>query len=334
MNPQAPTHSEERKFWEEFLSCLETSKSKMSGKLWYGAIVALIFAVFVLNDDAWYAIVGSPSVRGKTVLITGASMGIGAALVREYALKGASDIVMAARSVDKMEAIRDSISAQGFSTKIHVLKADLSTREASEKCISNALELLATGNTARGLDFLVLNHITNSRFGTWLVDNKALEGGHGFVSDMFATNTFSYIYMATAAMEALQQSGGQIVVISSLAGWVGPPKTAVYAATKHALMGFFDSFRIELGMLGIKNVGVTIASLGAHDTEGAAVVQPHMNADLLKWEDPNDAARVIVRAAAAKRREVFTPFMLVWPIAALRPWAPAACDWMLSLAYK
>ena len=306
-----------------------------SSTLRWSSLLVLILAVFIINDDFWYSIVGSPSVKGKNVLVTGASMGIGAALVKEYAAQGASNIIMASRSVDKMEAIREGITAEGLSksTTIHILKADLSSREASEECIHSSLKILEEKNVG-GLDYLVLNHITNSRFGTWLVDNKALEGGHGFVQEMFATNTFSYIYMATAAMDALQQSSGQIVVISSLAGWVGPPKTAVYAASKHALMGFFDSLRVEMGILGIHNVGITIASLGAHDTEGSKEVQHHIKKEMLTWEKPSDAARIVIRGAAAKRREVFFPFMLVWPLAALRPFAPGACDWMISLAYK
>ena len=295
-------------------------------------LCAIIAMLLSLHGDIWYIISGEPSVKGKTVIVTGASQGIGSALVKEYALKGAGDIVMASRSVDKMEAIRDGIYATGVdpaNTRIHVLKADLSTKEASEQCISDALKIF--GN--KGLDFLVLNHITNSRFGSWLVDNKALPGGHNFVNEMFATNVYSYVYMATAAIEALKKNSGQLVVISSLAGWVGPPKIAVYAATKHALNGFFDSLRIELNLLGIKNVGITIANLGAHDTEGAQEVKNQIHTPLLNWEPPGDAARVVVRGAAARRRELFYPFSVVYPMVALRPFFPALCDWLISLPY-
>jgi len=300
-----------------------------------GVYIAVVVIAFLVNlhGDVWYHIIGDPSVRGKTVLVTGASMGIGAALVREYAKKGASDIIMASRSVGKMEVIRDEIYASagstGMNTKIHILKSDLSSKEASEECVSSALQLLGD----KGLDYLVLNHITNSRFGTFLVDNAALLGGHGFVSEMFNTNALSYIHMTAASMEALKKSSGQIVVISSLAGWVGPPKTAVYAATKHAIQGFFDSLRIELKMLGIENVGITIASLGAHDTEGAQEVKQHMDAKILTWEPPSGAARAVVRAAAVRKRELFYPFSLVYPVLALRPFFPQVVDWMLMLPY-
>jgi len=299
------------------------------------AVVAVIAFLASLHGDVWYHFVGEPSVRNKTVLVTGASMGIGAALVKEYAKKGASDIIMASRSVGKMEVIRDEIYAAaesngtGTNTKIHILKADLSSKEASEDCVASALQLLGE----KGLDYLVLNHITNSRFGTFLVDNAALPGGHGFVPEMFNTNTLSYIYMTAASMEALQKSSGQIVVISSLAGWVGPPKTAVYSATKHAIQGFFDSLRVEFKMLGIENVGITIASLGAHDTEGASEVKKQMDAKILTWEPPADAARAVVRAAAVRKREMFYPASLVYPVLAMRPFFPALVDWMLMLPY-
>jgi NADPH:quinone reductase-like Zn-dependent oxidoreductase len=132
-----------------------------------------------LGGSSW-----QEGVVGKTVLVTGASLGIGRSLVEEYAREGASEIVMAARSVDKMEATRAQIYAQGITTpertKIHIIKADLSTKAASEQCVADALHVLAD----RGLDYLILNHITNSRFGTWLSDNVQLPGGHDFVPEV------------------------------------------------------------------------------------------------------------------------------------------------------
>ena len=121
-----------------------------------------------------------------------------------------------------------------------------------------------------GIDYLVLNHITSSHYGTWLVDNQKED--HDFISDMFHVNTFSYIWLATAAMNALKESKGKIAIVSSLASHIGIPRTAVYAATKHALGGFFNSLRLELMYLGI-DVGITICSIGATDTEGASVVK-------------------------------------------------------------
>jgi short-subunit dehydrogenase len=301
--------------------------------------LAVLFRALVIPHFFYEFHYGSnTSVEGKTVLVTGASLGIGRSLVEEYARDGAREIIMAARSIDKMEATKKRIYAEGITTpertRIHVLGADLSTKEASEKCISDSIEILSA--QGRGLDYLVLNHITNSRFGTWLEDNKALPGGHDFVPGMFATNTFSYMWMATAAIDALRATHGQIIVVSSLAGWIGPPKCAVYSATKHALHGFFDSLRVELQMLGgdRAKIGITIAALGSHDTEGAQEVKHHLNKDMVVWEPAAPAARAMITAGAAKKKEIFHPHLIVYPMVALKPFFPSVVDWAFSIAYK
>jgi short-subunit dehydrogenase len=299
--------------------------------MWRNCVIACIIAVVSHLMYDFVTRVPPIPMKGKTILVTGASQGIGAALAKEFARNGAGDIIMAARSVDKMELVRAEIFADGLAdpslTRIHILKADLSTREASEACIKDSLDILGD----KGLDILVLNHITNSRFGTWLQDNRALPGGHDFVPTMFETNTFSYMYMTTAAIDSLHTNSGQIVVISSLAGWIGPPKCAVYSATKHALHGFFDSLRVELKMAGMDNIGITIASLGAHATEGAAEVQKHVKS-MVKWEPAAQAARAVVEGASARKREVFTPVLAVYPLLALRPFFPSLCDFLLRIA--
>ena len=58
-----------------------------------------------------------------------------------------------------------------------------------------------------------------------------------------------------------------------------------------------------------------------------------MDANILSWEPPADAARAVVRGAAARKRELFYPASLVYPVLALRPFFPAAVDWMLMLPY-
>jgi corticosteroid 11-beta-dehydrogenase isozyme 1 len=151
----------------------------------------------------------------------------------------ASHVTIVARSEDKLNALREEMLTSfkehdndGFVPVVHVIPGDLSSREASERVIATAIDAMG------GLDYLVLNHITNSRYGLW-----TQQPNHDFVEEMFDTNTLSYIWMANAALSTLQASGGQIVVVSSLAGYVGVPFTAVYAATKHALRGFFNALR-------------------------------------------------------------------------------------------
>ena len=124
-------------------------------------------------------------------------------------------------------------------------------------------------------------------------------------------------------------------MISSLAGNVAPPKTAIYASTKHAINGFFNSLRLELNLLGSDNVGITIVHLGAHDTEGVTEeVRRGVNQSLVKWEDTRPAAIAILKAALYKRREIYQPHMLVYPLVALKPFCPRLIDYMFSLVYR
>ena len=71
--------------------------------------------------------------------------------------------------------------------------------------------------------------------------------------ELMRTNYFGAIYPTFYALPHLKKSRGRIVVVSSLAGLTGVPERTGYAATKHALFGFFESLRIEL-----QGTGVTV----------------------------------------------------------------------------
>lgn len=249
------------------------------------------------------------TVAGLHVLITGASQGIGKALVFEYARRGAAKIVIASRSQDKLAAVRTAVISLYPNTTVEVVAADLSTQAQSYALLATALDRLDNS-----LDVLILNHITNARYGTWLGDQAAAPEGHAMLADIFAVNCFSYIWLASAAVEPLKRSrtGGHIGVVSSLAAHVGVPKTAAYGATKHALQGFFSAFRVELGLLDIKGLGVTIAAIGATDTEGAQQVKAAMHSSLV-WDHPSQAAEAILLGVAAKKRDVYHPHPVVFP---------------------
>ena len=171
-------------------------------------------------------------VSGKRVVVTGASLGIGREIVKEYADLGASDIVLVARSEEKLESLREEVNAafdeiQSFSRpKIHVLPADLSTEETCKHVVDVSLKMMG------GIDYLVLNHITNSQYGLWTGKEFFLKkfppslltyitpekDNHDFVSHLISVNTLSYIWLATEALPSLEKSGGQILVVSSFAG--------------------------------------------------------------------------------------------------------------------
>jgi NAD(P)-dependent dehydrogenase (short-subunit alcohol dehydrogenase family) len=152
-----------------------------------------------------------------------------------------------------------------------------------------------------GLDLLLLNAgiSMNSRFED--VQDPAL------FRQLIETNYLGPVWLTAATLPALKASHGRIVVVSSLAGTVGLPTRTGYAASKHALHGFFDSLRPELAGAG---VGVTIVCPGAVDTpireataaggRGSAVGDEAAG----KMMSAAECARGILDAARAGKRQV------------------------------
>ena len=213
----------------------------------FAFVLAIGVQLFLIPD--YRQSTPSADLTGRNVIVTGASFGIGEAIAREYAMRGASKIVLVSRSIGKLEKVKQTIFRQHLAsqqaTQIYPIAADLSSESA---CAALMKEAMDKDHLDGQLDFLVLNHITSSYFGTWLGDNAALEGGHSFLSEMFSVNAFSYMWLSTLGVPYLEKTDGQIVSISSLAAFVGTPKTAAYSSTKHAVLGFMDSLRIELKM--------------------------------------------------------------------------------------
>ena len=114
-------------------------------------------------------------VQGKRVVVTGASLGIGREIVKQYVQLDVADIVLVARSVDKLESLRDEVyesfgsvleeeggkGREGKMPRIHIIPADLSGEEVCKGVIDQAVAVMG------GIDYLVLNHITNSQYGLW-----------------------------------------------------------------------------------------------------------------------------------------------------------------------
>lgn len=290
---------------------------------WLIVILISVALYFILYKGPF----PTSKVQGKKVIITGASQGIGKSLVEEYAKQGASHIVIASRNKLKLDAVRTHALSLYPNTLITVVPSDISSKKAAQALIDTSLEILG------GLDILVLNHITSSRFGSWLVDAPRTKEGQSFLDEIFAVNTLSYIWLTTFAMNALSKSGGSIGVVSSLAGIAPAPKVAAYSATKHALHGFFDSLRVEMKYLKMTNVSITVCAIGATDTEGASEVK-HELSSVVTWDPPNLAAESIARGIALRKRAIYHPFHLVYPSFLMHTFIPDIFDSILVSTLK
>ncbi len=297
----------------------KTQKPQAGKKSWVAwlpvAIAVLAYILFPLDPF----LVNEANLKEKRVFITGASLGIGKSLAFEYAKRGATHLVLVARSIDGLNKVKNDIirAHPASNLKIDLISISLSDENACIHAINEAVRYMG------GIDYLVLNHVTGSRLSKWLDMDDRSE----YMDVTFKVNTFSYIWLATAAIHSLKESNGQIVVVSSLAGHVGTPKTGVYSSSKHALHGFFDAFRNELIMSGFGNIGITLCAIGATDTEGAQSFKDKITT--VTWDPPEDAARAIVNGGALRRRDIYHPQYIVYPTVLLDRLFPDLIDRLL-----
>lgn len=186
--------------------------------------------------------------EGQVVLITGASSGIGAALAREFAREGAHTVLVA-RRVERIEALAAELTAGG---KRAVAVAGDVTRDGD---LERAVEL-AHSEFGR-LDTAVAN-------AGILVTGRLLTLTLNDYRKQMETNTFGALRTVMAALPALQETRGRVVLIGSLLGMVSVPGGTPYCMSKFAMNGLSDGLSLEMEPFG---VSVTQVMSGFVDTE-------------------------------------------------------------------
>jgi 3-oxoacyl-[acyl-carrier protein] reductase len=177
------------------------------------------------------------SLAGKTVLITGASSGIGWATALAFAAKGAN-VVLTARREERLIELRDKIRESGG--KAAFIAGDATDEATAEECIA-----LAESEFGR-LDIL----INNAGAGNYknLVDTSVEE----YESLMDGNMKSSFLFARAAAPGMIARKSGEILFISSVAGLQGCAGESVYSASKFAQIGFAQSLDAELRKHNIK----------------------------------------------------------------------------------
>jgi NAD(P)-dependent dehydrogenase (short-subunit alcohol dehydrogenase family) len=227
---------------------------------------------------------------GKTVVITGAAGGLGRALVHAFAAAGAH-IAALDLDGDAAEALAAPLRSQG--RQAVGLACDVSDAAECERALAAVIACWGR------IDVLVNNagisHRSAFRRTESAVTRRVME-----------VNFFGAVNCTRAALDALVNARGLIIVVSSVAGFAPLIARTGYAAAKHALHGFFESLRAELAGEGVDVLivcpsfiatGIDRNALGG---DGAPV--RHAQQVIGVRARPEDIAAAIVRAARSGRR--------------------------------
>jgi short-subunit dehydrogenase len=177
--------------------------------------------------------------KGKVALVTGASSGIGEATARELALRGAS-VVLASRTMDKLEALQRGISASGGVAL--AVETDVSDRGSVDAMVGRTVGELGS------LDVLVNN--AGLGLSGRITDVRAEDVRH-----VFEVNAIGPLNCIQSALMHMGE-GGRIINVSSVVGKRAIPKVGVYCASKFALNALSDALRVE-----VADRGVTVTSV-------------------------------------------------------------------------
>lgn len=231
--------------------------------------------------------------NNKVVWITGASSGIGAELAKQLAVKKAR-LILTARNITALTAIKNECSNHTDNCKI--IAANLSENEKLEAITKSAMEVYGH------IDMVIFSAGISQR-------SLAIETKIDIYRQLMEINFFSPVSITHYLLPYFKkQKAGHIIAISSVAGLMGFPLRTGYAASKHALKGYFETLQTENQ---IKDLHITIVSPGRINTPISVNAitgtgKPHglMDKGQLNGMPVNVCARKIINAIIHKRKHI------------------------------
>ena len=219
----------------------------------------------------------------KKALITGASEGIGAALVNEL-LKKNYEVIAISRNINKLSKLKSFNSK--FKNELKIFSAD----------VTNSFQLKSIANKIDSPDLLILNA---GIYEPVLIEKFSLDT---FIKQS-EINYLGVIKSFDAFIKKMMiNKSGTILIMSSIAGWIGLPKASAYAPTKSALRLFAQSIRYDLAKY---NIIVKLCSPGFVNTKAVKVNDFKMPGLV----EPNHAAKIILNNINSNKFEITFPWL-------------------------
>ncbi len=244
---------------------------------------------------------------GKTILLTGASSGIGRELAVQLAARG-NRLLLVARRQELLKEVENSLApcTQGHRS----LVCDVGDTAQVEALCRRLLE------EGEEVDLLLLNAGVSLGFDVQNIDLGACRR----VMDVNFWGAVSFIKWW---LPTLLKRRGIIAVVGSLAGYRGMPKAAPYSASKGALMNFIDSLRIDLYPLGVRCVLISPGFVDTPMTQNSRYPMPFMIS-------AEKAASIIIRGLEREKTEIRFPKIMALSAAAARLFPNRFYAWLMS----
>ncbi len=229
--------------------------------------------------------------KNKTVIITGASSGIGEATAYAFAKQGAN-VVLAARGIDKLQTVK--LHCEQFGVQVLAVKCDVSVEQDCAELINQTVK------TFGGVDVLINNAGISMRAMFANCDISVLK-------QLMDINFWGSVYCTKYALPYLMAKKGSVVAVSSVAGLVGLPARTGYSASKFALEGFMQSLRVETLKSGL-HVGMMYPGYTASNIRNVALnqngsTQQESPLDESKLMQPETVAEAIVKMVKNRKRQ-------------------------------
>jgi uncharacterized protein len=257
-------------------------------------------------------------IQGKTVLVTGASSGVGAAIATGMAQAGATELLLLGRNVDALNKVAAQIVASGVKARIYAV--DLSDPDQAS-IVAQRIQ-----NEA-GVPDIVVN---NAGIGQWrfLEDTSPKE-----IREMMAVPYFAAAWLTRAFLPAMRRrDSGHIVNISSVASRFVWPGATGYIAARWAMRGLTEALRADLYG---SRIGVTLYESGVIDSPywlhnpGSRERVPKI-AKLIPVLKPEQVAKAVVAGVRGNKSLIVIPFMMkvIYLQHALFPWL---VQWLMTV---